>query len=80
MNILLLHAGGQTAFASEAVLAYGSLENLIASDLLSGIPAREKSLGYLWEAANLPEADVDAEEAQQTEAEAEADGGVVKPF
>lgn len=53
MTIILLHAGGQTAFESSAVLAYGSLENLIAGDLLAGVPMREKSLKDLWDAAEM---------------------------
>lgn len=65
--IVLLHAGGQTAFDAEAVLAYGSLDNIIASDVLGGIPNRETSLGHLWEAANLPAADVDAPQEAETE-------------
>lgn len=59
MKILLLHYGGQTSFDSETILGYGSLENLISSDILNGIPNREKSLGDLWEAANLPEVPLD---------------------
>ena len=50
--ITLLHAYGQTTFERESVKAYGSLENLIASETLAGIPNREKSLTQLWEAAN----------------------------
>lgn len=50
--ITLLHAYGQTTFERESVKAYGSLENLIASGTLAGIPNREKSLTQLWEAAN----------------------------
>lgn len=50
-DIILLHAYGQSAFSSEEIIAYGSLDNLMASDLLAGIPNREKSLMQLWEAA-----------------------------
>lgn len=82
MKILLLHSGGQTAFDSEAVLAFGSLGILLASDLLAGIPNRETSLGHLWKAANRSEEDI-AEALRQAEAEAEAEGqpdGGVKPL
>lgn len=58
-NILLIHTYGQSTFKREDVLAFGSLENLIASDTLAGIPNREKSLSELWEAAHIeiPEAE-----------------------
>ncbi len=55
MKIDLFHAGGQTAFESEDVLSYGSLDALIAGDMLAGIPDRERSLASLWRAAQLPE-------------------------
>ena len=64
-NILLLHALGQDTFDSAEVRAYGSVENLIASDVLAGVPHREKSLTQLWEAANLPD-------VSQTETEEQA--------
>lgn len=67
MKILLLHAFGQTAFDSEAVLAYGSLDNLIASDTLAGIPNRETSLGHLWEAANMPEPEPQSQPQEEGE-------------
>lgn len=60
MNILHLHSGGQTAFDSEDIRAYGSLENLIASDVLAGIANREASLASLWEAAKMPPVDIEA--------------------
>lgn len=52
-DIILLHAYGQSAFNSRDILAYGSLENLMASDTLSDVPNREKSLTQLWEAASM---------------------------
>ena len=73
MNILLLHAGGQTAYDSEAVKAYGSLENLIASDELAGIPNREKSLGQLWEAAHMPVPDWEELAAPESESASEGE-------
>ena len=60
---MLMHSGGASTFAREEVLAYGSLDNLIASDLLAGIPNREVSLGQLWEAANMPLVDLEAPSA-----------------
>lgn len=68
--ILLIHAFGRSAFDAEAVKAYGSLENLIASDTLAGIPDREKSLTQLWEAANIDLSD-GAEDEKTEEAEDE---------
>lgn len=52
-NIILLHVYGQSAFNSGDIIAYGSLENLMASDTLSDVPNREKSLTQLWEAASM---------------------------
>lgn len=53
MKILLLHTYGQTTFDSEDIRDYGSLEALMESDILQGVPNREKSLSQLWEAANM---------------------------
>ena len=66
--ITLLHAYGQTTFERESVKAYGSLENLIESDTLAGIPNREKSLSQLWEAANM-----EISEAPETEEDPQTD-------
>ena len=69
---MLLHTYGSTVFDGEAVKAYGSLENLIASDMLAGIPNREKSLTQLWEAAHIeipeaePEEDAESESPEET--------------
>lgn len=52
-TIVLFHAMGQTSFELEDVQAYRSLENLIESDVLAGVPNREKSLTQLWEAAQM---------------------------
>lgn len=52
IDIILLHSGGQTAYNSAAIRAYGSVEALIESDLLPDVQGREKSLWHLWEAAN----------------------------
>ena len=56
-------------FDAEAVKAYGSLEALIASDTLAGIPNREKSLTKLWEAAHIEFPEDGAEEEPQTDIE-----------
>ena len=76
-NILLLHALGQGTFDSAEVRAYGSVENLIASDVLAGVPNREKSLTQLWEAANLldaPEAEKSAENEAPSPINSREDG------
>lgn len=50
---MLVHAYGQSAFDSEEIRAYGSLEELTASDILQGVPNREKSLSQLWEGSQM---------------------------
>lgn len=65
MKITHLHSGGQTTFESEDIKAYGSLDNLIASDILPGIHDREASLASLWAGANQPPVDWDAIEAEE---------------
>lgn len=47
-DILLLHAYGQSTFNAEEIRKYGSVEALIGSDILQGVPNREKSLNDLW--------------------------------
>lgn len=64
MNITQFHAYGKTTFRSEDIRAYGSLEALIESDILQGVPDREKSLSQLWEAANMV---IDEKEEPQPE-------------
>lgn len=67
-SIVLFHAFGQSTFYPEAVLQYGSLENLIASETLAGVPNREKSLTQLWDAAqSLASQSEEAEDVSQTE-------------
>lgn len=71
-DIILLHAYGQSTFRREDIRAYGSLEALITSDTLAGIPNREKSLSQLWEAANMeipepPETEGNPQEQAETE-------------
>lgn len=69
-NIVLIHAYGQTTFNDEEIRAYGSLESLMASDILAGIPNREKSVRQLWEAAQsiaYPTGTPDPEEQETAE-------------
>ncbi len=67
-NITLLHAYGQSYFNSEEILGYGSLENIMASEVLVGIPNREKSITELWAAAHVAE-DVEAPTESEDAAE-----------
>lgn len=64
VSIFIFHAFGQSTFESDEILAYGSLENLMASEILQGVPNREKSLTQLWEAAHI-----EVPEDEQTETE-----------
>lgn len=67
-TICLLHAYGQSTFTKEEIKDYGSLENLMASEILQEIPNREKSLTQLWEAAHIDLTDEPSdEEPTQTE-------------
>lgn len=78
-SICLLHAYGQSTFTVEEIRAYGSLENLIASDTLAGVPNRENSLSQLWEAAQqlaelpdfIPPSAAEPEQEPQEASEAE---------
>lgn len=69
VSIFIFHAFGQSTFESDEILAYGSLENLTASEILQGVPNREKSLTQLWEAAHIEIPEEPAEEMPQAETE-----------
>lgn len=67
--ILHYHAGGgPSQFDAADIVAYGSLDNLIASGVLAGIPGREASLAELWAAAHVAE-DVEAPTESEDAAE-----------
>lgn len=67
-TITLIHAFGQLTFDVDSVRAFGTLENLMESEILQGVPNREKSLTQLWEAVqSLASQSKEAEDVSQTE-------------
>lgn len=67
MRTLNVYTGGRlVGIDADVVLGYGSLDNLMASDTLAGIPNREAIMSDLWAAANRPAPDLEAISSELT--------------